>query len=99
MDLEINSTTKTSAVQEKESDLKTLENRLDDLINVLDNFDKVFSELHSNVFKETKRDEPKSDSEKVPQNKIQDLIDKVDRCFEIQKNHRSDFNDFDNLLH
>lgn len=84
--------------EEQPSDLKRLESKLSSLIGTLSEFKNDISRLHGDVFREEVQPEKVSDVREEPMNKIIDLIDKVETCFDIQKVIKEKFNNFNNLL-
>lgn len=85
------------AVEEK-SDIGRLFSDLDSLISLLRAFETDIISLHSEVFKEPMKEESKLEADEVPKNKIIELIDKVEKCVEIQKNIREKFGNLNNIL-
>ena len=83
---------------EEKSEISLLSDRLVSLKDTLKTFERDFSKLHSNVFRHPERDCVEENKKEAPTNKINEMIDHVADCVEIQQEIRKTFNAFNNLL-
>lgn len=83
---------------EEKSEIRKLSSKVEELRNILQTFDIDFDNLHSEVFKESRKDKTSEEKEGLPLNKITELIGRVQGCINVQKDIQQTFNDFNNLL-
>ncbi|HEA65052.1 MAG TPA: hypothetical protein ENI02_02800 [Candidatus Aminicenantes bacterium] len=98
LDFSKEATEKGETSVEAASDLGRLSNSLDSLMDTLKTFERDVTKTHSNVFREEVPKEKVQEKREEPRNRIIELIDKVEECFEIQRKIAGKFNDFKNLL-
>ena len=83
---------------EKKSDINKLFDEANYLKEMLGEFNKIFDELHSKVFKNKFKEQLEDSPKPEPQNLIEEVRDIVFDCKELQRSNRQIFNEFDNLL-
>jgi len=81
------------------SDIGRLSNTLDSLVETLRAFESSVNNLHSDVFKEVMEEAKSDELPEAPKNKVIELMDKVNVCFDIQRMIATKFEDFKNLLY